>query len=129
HNLRAEAKGPEAVLEMSVNLPVAERTFTRQIRVRRGESVAYLKEEVVNQKKADHFFQWTQHVTLGPPFLSHKHSRVFVSATRGRTFPHGYEGKELLATAQDFRWPTATGVQGNPVALRPPLSHPGLGFV
>jgi hypothetical protein len=129
HNTRAEVKGSEAILEMSVKLPVAGLSFTRQIKIRRGESVAYFTEEVVNEKKADHFFHWTQHATLGPPFLSHEHSRIFISATRGRTLPHGYEGKELLATAQDFQWPNAPGVDGTPVDLRRPLSHPGLGFV
>ena len=129
HGTRAEAKGQEAILEMSVKLPVAGLRFTRQIKIRRGESVAYFKEEVVNEMKADHFFHWTQHATLGPPFLSHEHSRIFISATRGRTLPHGYEGKELLATAQDFEWPNAPGVDGTPVDLRRPLSHPGWGFV
>ena len=38
--MRAEAKGPEAILEMSVKLPVAGLSFTRQIKIRRGESVA-----------------------------------------------------------------------------------------
>ena len=38
-----------------------------------------------NEKKADHFFHWTQHVTLSPPFLGHDTSRIAISATRGRT--------------------------------------------
>src|SRR5215472_4509060 len=38
--MRAEAKGPEAILEMSVKLPVAGLSFTRQIKIRRGESLA-----------------------------------------------------------------------------------------
>ena len=128
-NMRAEVNGPEAILEMSVKLPVAELSFFRQIKIRRGESVAYFKEEVVNEKRADHFFHWTQHATLGPPFLSHENSRTFISATRGRTFPHGYEGKELLMAARDFQWPNGPGVDGKPVDLRRPLSDPGLGFV
>jgi len=128
-NVRTEAKGPEAILEMSVKLPVAGLSFTRQIKIRRGESVAYFKEEVVNEKRADHFFHWTQHATLGPPFLSYENSRTFISATRGRTFPHGYEGKELLMAGQDFQWPNAPSVDGKPLDLRRPLSHPGLGFV
>jgi len=129
HSMRAETKGLEAVLEMSVKLPAAGLIFTREIKIRRGESVAYFKEDVVNEKRADHFFHWTQHATMGPPFLSHEHSRIFISATRGRTSPHGYEGKELLATSQDFQWPNAPGAGGTPVDLRRPLSHPGLGFV
>jgi hypothetical protein len=70
-NMRAEVKEPEVILEMSVKLPVAGLSFSRQIKIRRGESVAYFKEEVVNEKRADHFFHWTQHATLGPAFLSH----------------------------------------------------------
>ena len=128
-NLRAEANREEAVLQMSATLPVAELAFTREIKVRRGESVVYFNEEVVNNSKADHLFHWTQHVSLGPPFLRRDDSRIFLSATRGRTFPHGYEGKELLASGADFDWPHAPALDGNPVDLRRPLSHPGRGFV
>ncbi len=128
-NVRAEAKASDVVLEMSVHLPVAGLTFNREIKMHRGESVAYFTEEVVNERKADHFFHWQQHVTLGPPFLSREHSRIFISASHGRTFPHGYGGKELFASSQDFEWPSARGTDGKPVDLRLPLSHPGLGFV
>ncbi|MGH9397143.1 MAG: hypothetical protein ACRD18_09880, partial [Terriglobia bacterium] len=100
---KTSGNGRESGLRMSVRLPVAGLRFNREITVRRGESVAYFKETVTNERRADHFFHWTQHVTLGPPFLNLKDSQVFISATRGRTFPHGYEGRELLQSSRNFR--------------------------
>ncbi|MGH9452031.1 MAG: hypothetical protein ACRD11_16090 [Terriglobia bacterium] len=116
-------------LSISVRLPVAGLRFNRQITVRRGESVAYFKETVTNEQSADHFFHWTQHVTLGPPFLNPKDSRIAISAARGRTFPHGYEGFELLRSSRDFRWPEAPGTRRKKVDLTRPFSHRGLGFI
>jgi hypothetical protein len=118
-----------ATLELSVRLPVTGLRFSREIKIRRGDSVAYFKETVTNERKADHFFHWTQHVTLGPPFLDPQQSRVTVSATKGRTFPHGYENKALLESSHDFRWPIAPGLEGGFVDLTRPFARPGLGFV
>ena len=116
-------------LTLAVRLPVAGLSFRREITLRKGESVVYFKETVVNEHMADHFFHWTQHVTLGPPFLSARDSSVAISATRGKTYPHGYDGKGLLASAEEFRWPAAPGHHGGKVDLRHPLSRPGSGFV
>ncbi len=118
-----------AVLEMGVQLPVAGLQFTRQITIREGESVAYFKEKVKNLKKADHFFHWTQHVTLGPPFLHPKDCLTFVPGTKAKTFPHGYEGKELLQFSKEFRWPFAPGAKGGKIDISKPLTKRGRGFV
>ncbi len=119
-----------AALTLSVRLPVSGLRFSREICLRAGESVAYFKETVTNERQADHFFHWTQHVTLGPPFLSNQDSRIFIPATRAKTFPHGYdEGKALLASNQEFRWPAAPTPEGRKVDLTRVLLKPGLGFV
>ena len=120
----------QAGLTLSVRLPVAGLRFSREIRLRKGESVAYLKETVTNEGKADHFFHWTQHVTLSPPFLAPKTSHVAVSATKGLTYPHGYdEGKSLLPPSREFRWPYAPSTAGGKVDLTQPFSRPGRGFL
>lgn len=127
---RKSSNPGRADLEMAVRLPVAGLRFTRQITIRQGESVVYLKEKVTNEKKADHFFHWTQHVTLGPPFLKPKHCRTFMPGTKGRTFSHGYdEGKALLVSSRDFRWPFAPGVSGAKVDLTRPFSKSGRGIL
>jgi len=125
----ARAGRDRVSLGLSVRLPAAGLGFDREIQIRRGESVAYFKETVTNHRKADHFFHWTQHVTLGPPFLDQDDCRIAIPATKGRTFPHGYEGHELLESRRDFRWPRAPGTNGESIDLRRPFLHPGLGFV
>lgn len=116
-------------LTLSVRLPVAGLQFSRAIELRRGEPLVYFRETVTNERKVDHFFHWTQHVTLAPPFLAPKGSCVAISATKGMTFPQGYEGKALLASSKEFRWPYAPGVAGGKVDLTRPFSHRGLGLL
>jgi len=119
----------EVSLTLEVRLPVAGLHFSREIRLRRGESVAYFAETVVNERKADHFFHWTQHVTLSPPFLGYDTSRIAISATRGRTHPAGYGGNDLLAAGRNFHWPFAPAQTGKSVDLTRPFASQGLGFL
>jgi hypothetical protein len=123
------AAGTTARLTLGVRLPAAGLRFGREIAFRRGEPVAYFHEMVTNERKMDHFFHWVEHVTLGPPFLDRELSRIFVSASRGHTFPHGYEGKALLESSRDFRWPNAPGAKGKAVDLSQPFLQPGLGLL
>jgi hypothetical protein len=119
-----------ASVKLAVPLPAAGLQFTREITMRRGESVAYFQETVVNERKADHFFHWVQHVTLGPPFLNAECSRVAVSGTRSLTSPHGYdEGRALLPSKRTFRWPMAPAINHETADMTRPFSQPGLGFV
>ncbi len=110
----SQVRSRRAGLALSVDLPVAGLTLTRQISLCTGESVAYFEETITNQRKVDHIFHWTQHVTLGPPFLAYANSKIAMSASpRGRTFPAEYEeGKSLLRAGRDFRWPLAPGADG-----------------
>ena len=126
---KLHATSDEASLTLAVRLPVAGLRFTREIRLRRGESVAYFTETVRNERKADHFFHWTQHVTLSPPFLGHDTSRIAISATRGITHPGGYGGNELLASGRNFYWPFAPARSGGSIDLTRPFASQGLGFL
>lgn len=120
----------KVVLEMSVRLPVSGLRFRRQIELRKDEPVAYFKEVVRNERKADHFFHWTQHVTLGPQFLSLDDAAISLPGTRAITFPHGYdEGKALLSSNEEFQWPHAPLLEGGKVDLTRPFLKHGLGFV
>ena len=117
-------------LGMSVRLPVSGLRFSREMELRKGEPIVYFKEVVRNERKADHFFHWTQHITLGLPFLSPEDAEVALPGTKGLTYPHGYdEGKALLASNQEFRWPNAPLVKGGRVDLTRPFPRKGRGFV
>jgi hypothetical protein len=123
--------GPRKVkLALSVNLPVSGLRFSREIELRKDEPVVYFKEVVCNEKKADHFFHWTQHITLGLPFLTADDAEIAIPGTKGLTYPHGYdEGKALLASNQEFRWPNAPLAKSGTVDLTRPFLRQGLGFV
>jgi hypothetical protein len=125
----ADVRRQEVRLKLAVRLPVAQLRFERELTLRQGEAVAYFRETVKNERKIDHFFHWTQHVTLGPPFLEAQASSVWIPALRGRTYPHGYEGKELLESSRDFKWPRAPGVGRKVVDLTQPFIRRGKGFV
>lgn len=127
---RRSVKGSGAALSFAVRLPAARLLFEREIAVHDAEPVVYFRETVTNLGKADHFFHWTQHVTLGPPFLEKDQVRVSLPGTRGMTFPHGYdEGKGLLASGEEFTWPLAPKAPTGNVDLSQPLSQEGLGYV
>jgi hypothetical protein len=116
-------------LTLEVKLPIAGLQFQREIELRRGESVVYYKETVTNERQADHFFDWQQHATFGPPFLSRQDSRLALSGTRGLVYSGGYEGRDLLQPGAEFRWPNAPGVGGGKVDLRRPLARRGRGIL
>lgn len=123
--LRATAL--EVSLTLAVSLPVAGLRFSRELRLRRGEPIVYFTETVTNEKKADHFFHWTQHVTLAPPFLGHDTSRVAIPATRGKTSKGAYGDVDLLAYDRSFHWPFAPARHGGDIDLTRPFSQQGLG--
>ena len=117
-------------LEMSVRLPVSGLKFSRRIELRKYESVVYFEEVVHNERKSDHFFHWTQHVTLGPQFLSSDDATISLPGTRAITDPHGYdEGRALLASHEEFQWPHAPLLTGEKIDLTRPFLKKGLGFV
>jgi hypothetical protein len=119
-----------AALQLSVTLPVANLKFTRQIELRKNEPVVYFQETVRNLKKSDHFFHWTQHVTLAPPFLSSDDAQTMLPGTKAMTYPHGYdEGKALLTSGKEFLWPNAPLLKGGKVHLTRPFLQKGLGFM
>ncbi len=127
--LRQDSSRREARLRLGVRLPATALRFERELRIRPAESVVYVTECVSNERSTDHYFMWTQHVTLGPPFLAPGESQVFLPGALAKTWPHGYEGKSLLANNKEFRWPRAPGLRGQRVDLSRPFSRAGKGFV
>jgi hypothetical protein len=114
----------------NIKLPAARLAFERQIRLGIEESVAYVQEIVGNEDGNELAFDWVQHATFGPPFLKEGESTISASATRGITWPLGYEDASLLANDREFVWPYAPceGVEQD-TDLQQPFSTRGRGFV
>jgi hypothetical protein len=127
-NVRRDKQNSHAELHFSVTLRRSALSFARSVLLRRGESVVYVRETVKNTRPVDQFFQWQQHATLGAPFLS-RDCTIALPGGRGKTFPSGYDGRELLKSGKEFKWPHAPRFDRGRVDLRHALSTPGRGFV
>jgi hypothetical protein len=82
-------------------LPLAQLAFERVIRLKPGDPTIRFTETVENLAAHDRPIAWTQHVTLGPPFLAKGQTQFRAPATRSRTI----EGL-------DFTWPLRPHADG-----------------
>jgi hypothetical protein len=66
-------------------LPTAQLAFQRQLRLTPGSPVVRFRETVENLSSLDRPSSWTQHVTLGPPFLEPGSTQFLTPATLSST--------------------------------------------
>ena len=93
-------------LNASCALPAAQLQFERHIRLD-GQRV-HFSETVENVAILDRPIAWTEHVTLGPPFLEKGVTQFRAPGTKGQT----------LGMNQDFEWPLAPRKNGSKEDLR-----------
>lgn len=102
--------------------------FERTIRLTGDGSQIEISESVENLLAIDRPIAWTQHVTLGPPFLEPGVTRVAISPERSRTMdPQGW-GDGLLATGAEFDWPSAPLKKGGTLDLATYSKQPASRF-
>ena len=87
-------------LTASCFLPAAQLHFQRHIRLDRQRVL--ITETVENVSILDRPIAWTQHVTLGPPFLERGVTQFRAPGAKAHT----------LSTRQDFDWPVALRKSG-----------------
>jgi hypothetical protein len=109
-----ETTGP--LLTMRARLPEAQLQFERRIEVL-GRAVR-IREQVDNLSATDRPVGWTQHVTLGPPFLDRGRTEFRVSATRSKVFEGRFGPADYLASGAEFDWPHAPRAAGGTSDLR-----------
>ena len=89
------------VLTAACMLPAAQLRLERRIRLE--ERSVIIRETVTNLSSLDRPIAWTQHVTLGPPFLEQGQTQFRASATRS----------QALGSNHEFQWPLLPGPEGN----------------
>jgi hypothetical protein len=123
--LTAHGEGSVAPYELTVrgqeliaraHFPIARLEFERHI-VLHGR-LAEIGETLHNAASAERVIGWTQHVTLGPPFLERGVTEFRASATRSRVFESTFGADDYLKPAEDFDWPMAPTLTGRSVDLR-----------
>lgn len=105
----------EGRLTMTAHFPLAQIRFARTLELR-GASVDF-HESVESLAAFDRPIGWTQHVTLGPPFLECGVTQFRVPATKSKVFEGGFGVADYLVPGAEFNWPNAPGVDANPVDL------------
>jgi hypothetical protein len=118
-----------ASLAMEVSLPVYRLHFRREIFLPVDAFTVCITEVVTNRSDGEVEFQWAEHAAFGEPFFTSGDATLFVSGTRGLTWPAGYEGHEILCNDAEYRWPYAPSTDGEPVDLSQPFVRDGTGFV
>jgi hypothetical protein len=101
-----EVRGGPDWIEGEVILSKAQIRFKRRISLASDAIVVRFSEEVENLSSSDRPIAWTQHVTIGPPFLERGRTQLRTSATRSKVIgPHFNEGKSAHASDREFEWP------------------------
>jgi hypothetical protein len=102
-----------------VSLPMAQLRFERSVRIRPGSRLVRIMETVENVSACDRPIAWTQHVTLGPPFLAPGSTEFRAPATRSKVFEQDFAvGKGYMKIGAEFDWPNVPRAGGGVVDLR-----------
>lgn len=105
------------VLTAQAQFPMAQLAFTRRIRL--NGCVAVIEETVRNLAATDKPTAWTQHVTLGPPFIEKGQTQFRVPATKSRVYETDFGGEfGRYAVGVDFDWPMVPLKKGGTLDLR-----------
>jgi hypothetical protein len=123
--MTAHGEGSTAPYEISVHdraltarawLPLAALHVERQIDLL-GRSIR-VRETIRSSSAADRAIGWTEHVTLGPPFLERGATQFRASATQSKVFEGRFGVADYLAPSAEFEWPMAPRIDGGSADLR-----------
>jgi hypothetical protein len=105
-------------LTARAHLKEAQLRVERVIRLRPDSRAVHIAEAVENIAGADRPIGWTQHVTLGPPFLERGATEFRATATRSKVFEGDFGAGGYMKSAAVFDWPHAPRTDGGVADLR-----------
>jgi hypothetical protein len=109
----------ENELVARTELPQAQLRFERVLRLVPGSGVIRISEMVENVAATDRPVGWTQHVTLGPPFLQKGSTAFRMPATRSKVSETDFSGgKGYMKIGAEFDWPMVPGLNGGQADMR-----------
>ena len=105
-----------ASLTMRAAFPHAQLGFTRVIALD-GEKII-IDEMLENLTAMDRPVAWTQHVTMGPPFIERGRTQFDAPCTRSKVFEGEFAEGGYMRTAAEFDWPMVPTKDGGAADLR-----------
>lgn len=103
-------------LELRTELPSAQLRIARRL-ILTGRELR-VHESVENLTSTDRPIGWTEHVTIGPPFLENGATEVSVTADRSLVYEGTFGPADYLTPGAEFRWPQAPLSAGGHTDLR-----------
>jgi len=103
-------------LVMRANFEHAQMSFERRIDLR--DRSIRVRERIESRCPFDRPIGWTQHVTLGPPFLEKGATEFRIPATQSKVFESAFGVADYLQRGASFEWPDAPRHDGGKVDLR-----------
>jgi hypothetical protein len=113
---RYELDVTDQAMSMRAWLPLAALGIERRIELR--DRAVRVCEIIENMTACDRPIGWTEHVTLGPPFLEKGLTEFRASATRSKVFEHAFGVDDYLLAGAAFDWPLAPRAGGGTTDLR-----------
>ncbi len=108
----------DTLTQMTV-LTQAGLAFERKIRLAFGSRKLEITETVENLSAWDRPIAWTQHVTLGPPFVAPGKTEFRASATKSKTMESDFtDGKGYMAIDAEFLWPNVPCLDGTTLDMQ-----------
>ncbi len=96
----------EGCIRQNPNFELAQIGFERTVRLSAGGHTLQIYETLQNLSATDRPIAWTQHVTLGPPFLERGVTRFLLNATRSKVLEAEFNGGLGMQKAgAEFEWP------------------------
>ena len=100
-------------------MPASQLKFSRKTAVAPGSNVVRIAETVENLSAWDRPIAWTQHVTLGPPFLEKGRTEFRAPGKRSASHPDDFApGYQYMQPGVEFDWPMVPTKQGGTADLR-----------
>ncbi len=99
------------------HLPLAQLDFEREMELA-SNGVVKIRETVTNLTAMDRPLAWTQHVTMGPPFLEAGVTKLDINAPRSMVFPGDFGEAQPYKPGASFEWPFAPNKDGSTTDLR-----------
>jgi hypothetical protein len=115
-NVDYHVSGDAQALTARARLPLAGLEVERRLELR-GRAI-WIRETARNTGGVDRPIGWTQHVTLGPPFLEPGRTEFRASMTRSRVFEGAFGADDYLVAGADFDWPHAPRIGGGTADLQ-----------
>jgi hypothetical protein len=104
--------------QMTVTTVLREAQLRVERRIALEDRTLRIHESVENLSAADRPVGWTQHVTLGPPFLEKGITEFRASAARSKVFEGAFGPDDYLEPGAEFEWPLAPLAAGGDADLR-----------